>query len=89
MSSWRDLVDLVFLALIMIMIFYLLLCRAGFTPCDKALSFLFRPVIIRLLEQQQQHQEIRQQQQTPTLPTITSRTAIQNRTPSTTIFGAH
>jgi len=78
LTSWRDLVDF-FLGLVFIVLIYLLLCRAGFTPCDNALSFLFQPVFTRFQRRKQQEEQQQQQQQTPPLPTVLTRTNQQNR----------
>jgi hypothetical protein len=37
LTSWRDLVDLFFLSLVLLILIYFLLGRAGFTLCDNAL----------------------------------------------------
>jgi hypothetical protein len=73
LSSWRDLVDLLFLGLVVIILLYVLLCRVGFATVDNALSFLFRPVATRIVQQQQYRPE------TPPLSTITARIVAPNR----------
>ena len=54
LTSWRDLVDLVFVCLLIGFLMYFLICRAGFAPCDKVLQCLFKPVVQRVQQQQQQ-----------------------------------
>ncbi|CAF1440438.1 unnamed protein product [Adineta ricciae] len=48
LTSWRDLVDLVFVCLLIGFLMYFLICRAGFAPCDKVLQCLFKPVVQRV-----------------------------------------
>jgi len=76
LTSWRDLFDLFLLCLVLIIFIYFLLCRAGFAPCHHAISFIFKPVIDRL----QQQQQLRQQHLTPT--TVSNGSIQQNRTQS-------
>jgi hypothetical protein len=68
---------MLFLTLILIILIYLLLCRAGITQCDIALLFLFRPIITRL--QQQQYQQEQQPPGQPSLATITRGTIRKTR----------
>ncbi len=78
LSSWRDLVDLLFLDLITVIFIYLLLCRAGFTAWDKAILFIFRPIMNRV-QQQHHHQQQLRQQPSP-LSTTTTETVPKNQT---------
>jgi len=41
LTSWRDLVDLLFIALVLLALLYFLIFRAGFSKCDKALVYIF------------------------------------------------
>ena len=85
LKSWRDLVDLLFLGLVLIIFIYLLLCRAGFSLCDSAIVFLFRPVIARLQQQQPKRQNA------SVFATSAKETVLKNRTrpisPVNSIFG--
>ncbi len=37
LTSWRDLIDLFFISFLIAYFTYFLLCRTGFSPCDKVL----------------------------------------------------
>lgn len=59
-SSWRDLVDILLITLLSILIIYLIICRTGFSKCDKVLICLFQPVLNRLQRQQPHQHQIAQ-----------------------------
>jgi hypothetical protein len=65
LTSWRDLVDLLFISLVLITLIYLLIFRVGIHKCDQALVYLFRPVHNRL---QQQYPEQQPPQSVPSPP---------------------
>ena len=48
LTSWRDLVDLFFLCLVIGFLLYLAVCRTGCAPCDKVLECLFKPIVQRI-----------------------------------------
>jgi hypothetical protein len=69
LTSWRDLVDLFSVGLVVIKLIYLFMCRVGFSLCDKLVAFLFRPVLDRL-QQKRYDQQQQQQQETLQLPQV-------------------
>ena len=56
LTSWRDLVDLLFLTLLLGFIIYLLIWRSGCAPCDKVIQTFFGSIVNRVQHQQQQQQ---------------------------------
>ncbi|CAF1306788.1 unnamed protein product [Rotaria sordida] len=63
LSSWRDLVDLVFITILIGFIIYFLLCRTRFCPCTTCLSCFSKCLIPNMDEQQKQQQQLQQQLQ--------------------------
>jgi hypothetical protein len=73
-SSWRDLVDLFCIGLVSIIVLYLLICRTGFSACDHLIAFLFRPVLVRLQQKQNQYHHHHHQQEQHTSNSTTEPT---------------
>lgn len=53
-SSWRDLVDILSIAIILIALIYFFICRIGLSPCDKIVEYLFRPILDRVEKKRDQ-----------------------------------
>ena len=65
--SWRDLVDIFCIGLVIIILLYLFICRTGCSASDQLFACLFRPVLNRLQQpgEQEIHPQHPQQQRTP------------------------
>jgi Sec-independent protein translocase protein TatA len=70
-TSWRDMIDLLCVGLLVIVMIYLLVCRIGLSRCDDLGEFLCRPIHNRKRlkkydqEQQQKQPDEQQEQQQP------------------------
>ncbi|CAF4418546.1 unnamed protein product [Rotaria sp. Silwood2] len=62
-SSWRDIVDLTLIILVILHILYCLIFRAGFGPCNRCLLLLSEWFTRRLQQQQQQQQQHEEKEQ--------------------------
>ncbi|CAF0796223.1 unnamed protein product [Adineta steineri] len=63
LTSWRDLVDLVTIAIFIGIIAYYCFCRSRCNPCHKIILYLFKPLVNNIEEKQ-----AKQQQQQPEQP---------------------
>ncbi|CAF1255999.1 unnamed protein product [Rotaria sp. Silwood1] len=67
LTSWRDIIDVIFIIIFIGFIMHFLLARAGLSPCKTCFSYFSKcvfPNIDEQLQQQQQLQQQLQQQQT-------------------------